>query len=43
MTLTTFRVAPERGPVATLLLERLIQHAAAGSARRGGPSTGIVH
>ena len=27
-TLTTFRVAPETGPVATLLLERLIQHAA---------------
>jgi hypothetical protein len=28
MTLTTFRVAPESGPVATLLLERLIQHTA---------------
>lgn len=28
VTLTTFRVAPETGPVATALLERLIQHAA---------------
>jgi hypothetical protein len=28
VTLTTFRVAPETGPVATLLLERLIQAAA---------------
>ncbi|HYH94069.1 MAG TPA: glycoside hydrolase family 2 TIM barrel-domain containing protein [Candidatus Saccharimonadales bacterium] len=28
VTLTTFRVSPERGPVATALLEALIQHAA---------------
>ncbi len=28
VTLTTFRVAPETGPVATLLLEQLMQHAA---------------
>jgi hypothetical protein len=34
VTLTTFRVAPEHGPVATLLLERLIQQAAAAE-RRG--------
>jgi hypothetical protein len=33
MTLTTFRVAPETGPVATLLLEGLIQHAAAADRR----------
>jgi hypothetical protein len=32
VTLTTFRVAPESGPVATLLLERLLQQA--GSADR---------
>ena len=36
MTLTTFRVAPETGPVATLLLERLIQHAAQAERRAGG-------
>ena len=36
VTLTTFRVAPESGPVATLLLERLIQHAAE-SDRRAAP------
>ena len=34
VTLTTFRVAPEAGPVATLLLERLIQHAASADRRR---------
>jgi len=33
VTLTTFRVAPESGPVATLLLERLIQHAATAERR----------
>jgi hypothetical protein len=38
VTLTTFRVAPESGPVATLLLERLIQQAAAAD-RRSSPRT----
>jgi hypothetical protein len=33
VTLTTFRVAPESGPVATLLLERLLQHAASADRR----------
>jgi hypothetical protein len=33
VTLTTLRVAPESGPVATLLLERLIQHAHAADRR----------
>jgi hypothetical protein len=37
ITLTTFRVAPESGPVATLLLERLIQQAAAADGRSSGP------
>jgi hypothetical protein len=36
VTLTTFRVAPESGPVATLLLERLIQHAATTDRRSSG-------
>ena len=36
VTLTTFRVAPESGPVATLLLERLIQHAALADRRTTG-------
>ena len=35
VTLTTFRVAPESGPVATLLLERLIQQAASADRRTG--------
>jgi hypothetical protein len=30
ITLTTFRVAPEAGPVATHLLDRLLRRAAAG-------------
>jgi hypothetical protein len=38
ITLTTFRVAPETGPVATLLLERLIQ-LAANADRRTTPRT----
>jgi hypothetical protein len=38
ITLTTFRVAPESGPVATLLLERLIQRAAAAD-RQAEPGT----
>ncbi len=33
VTLTTFRVAPETGPVATLLLERLLQQAASADRR----------
>jgi hypothetical protein len=33
VTLTTFRVAPEKGPVATLLLERLLQQAATADRR----------
>ena len=33
VTLTTFRVAPETGPVATALLERLVQHAAVADRR----------
>ena len=41
MTLTTFRLAPERGPVADVLLERLLQHAggraASGRARSEAP------
>ena len=37
VTLTTFRVAPESGPVATVLLERLIQQAAGAERRFGGP------
>jgi hypothetical protein len=36
VTITTFRVAPESGPVATLLLEQLIQRAASAD-RRGRP------
>jgi hypothetical protein len=32
VTVTTFRVAPESGPVATALLEALVQHAASGTA-----------
>jgi hypothetical protein len=36
VTLTTFRVAPESGPVATLLLERLIQQAAAAERHGAG-------
>ncbi len=39
VTLTTFRVAPETGPVATALLERLIQGAASAD-RRTWPRTG---
>lgn len=41
VTVTTFRVAPESGPVATLLLERLIQQAATIDRRDGrrGPET----
>ncbi|HKG57982.1 MAG TPA: glycoside hydrolase family 2 TIM barrel-domain containing protein [Candidatus Limnocylindrales bacterium] len=35
VTVTTFRVAPESGPVATLLLERLIQQAASVDRRDG--------
>jgi hypothetical protein len=35
VTITTFRVAPERGPVATLLLERLIRHAVEADRRNG--------
>ncbi len=35
ITLTTFRVAPEAGAVATLLLERLLQHAASVDRRSG--------
>ncbi|MFL5707420.1 MAG: glycoside hydrolase family 2 protein [Chloroflexota bacterium] len=34
-TLTTFRVAPESGPVATVLLENLIQQSAAADRRKG--------
>jgi hypothetical protein len=41
VTVTTFRVAPESGPVATLLLERLIQHAA-NAERRAGARTELV-
>ena len=36
LTLTTFRVAPERGPIATALLEGLIRHASA----QAGPAAG---
>lgn len=32
VTITTFRVAPEHGPLASLLLDRLIRHAASASA-----------
>jgi hypothetical protein len=39
VTLTTFRVAPESGPVATALLERLIQHAAQAERRTAERST----
>jgi hypothetical protein len=35
VTLTTFRVAPESGPLATLLLERLTQQAASADRRSG--------
>lgn len=41
VTLTTFRVAPESGPVATLLLERLIQQAA-NADRRAGPREAVA-
>ncbi|HUP54826.1 MAG TPA: hypothetical protein VM408_04910, partial [Methylomirabilota bacterium] len=34
VTLTTFRVAPESGPVATVLLEGLLQRAAVADRRR---------
>jgi hypothetical protein len=39
VTITTLRVAPEGGPVATLLLERLIQHASQAE-RRSAPRSG---
>jgi hypothetical protein len=39
VTLTTLRVAPETGPVATALLERLVQHAAAAERRLAGRSS----
>jgi hypothetical protein len=39
VTVTTFRVAPESGPVATLLLEQLIQQAASVDRRDGARDT----
>jgi Glycosyl hydrolases family 2, sugar binding domain/Glycosyl hydrolases family 2, TIM barrel domain/Glycosyl hydrolases family 2 len=42
MTLTTFRLAPERGPVATVLLDDLVHMAAARAADRGSLAQGAV-
>jgi hypothetical protein len=41
LTLTTFRVAPEGGPVATVLLEGLIGLATGGSATAERPATAV--
>ena len=45
VTLTTFRVAPESGPVATLLLEQLLQQAGSAdrrTAKREGAAPQLV-